>query len=87
MVQEDTDEAAIWRLDFATGDWSVVATVDDPDGESSGIVDASAWFGDGSWLLTVQAHGTWVRSETDPTTGVISKLESGQLLLMQIPGS
>ena len=86
MVQEDTDGAKIWRLDLVSGDWSVVATVNDPGGESSGIVDASQWFGDGSWLLTVQAHGfTPVRSETD--AGVLRKLEAGQLMLMNIPGS
>jgi len=39
-------------------DWTVVATVNDPDGESSGIVDASKWHGPGSWLLDVQAHGS-----------------------------
>jgi hypothetical protein len=52
MVQEDTDEAAIWRYDFASGSWSVVATVNDPDGESSGIVDASQWFGPGAWPVS-----------------------------------
>ena len=86
MVQEDTDEAKIWRYDFGSEVWSVVATVNDPDGESSGIVDASAWFGSGSWLLTVQAHGSNVVDEIDED-GVLRKLESGQLLLMTIPGS
>jgi len=86
MVQEDTDEAAIWRYDLASGDWTVVATVNDPDGESSGIVDASASFGPGSWLLTVQGHGANVREEID-ADGVLRKLESGQLMLMNLPGS
>ncbi len=87
MVQEDTDGARIWRLDFATGDWSVVATVNDAGGESSGIVDASKWFGAGSWLVTVQAHDFEpVRFGTD-AGGVFRKLEAGQLLLMNLPGS
>lgn len=86
MVQEDADNAKIWRYDFATGTWSVVATVNDPDGESSGIVDASAWFGDGAWLLDVQAHGSNVAEELLPN-GVLLKREDGQLLLMVIPGS
>ncbi len=86
MVQEDTDEAAIWRYDFASSTWSVVATINDPDGESSGIVDASAWFGEGAWLLDVQGHGTFVDTETRPD-GVLLKRESGQLMLMVIPGS
>lgn len=86
MVQEDADDAKIWQYDFAAGTWSVVATVNDPDGESSGIVDASAWFGDGAWLLDVQAHGSNVAEELLPN-GVLLKREAGQLLLMVIPGS
>jgi hypothetical protein len=87
MVQEDTDDAKIWNRDFSTGTWNVVATVNDPSGESSGIVDASDWFGPGSWILDVQGHGANVVQEFDPNTGVVSKLESGQLLLMKIPGT
>ncbi len=86
MVQEDTGDARIWQYDFATGTWSVVATVNDPRGESSGIVDASDWFGPGSWILDVQAHGTNVLEEVD-AGGILRKLESGQLLMMTIPGS
>jgi hypothetical protein len=86
MVQEDHDDAKIWQYDFASEEWGVVATVNDPDGESSGIVDASEWFGEGSWILDVQGHGTFVEEEVD-SEGVLRKLESGQLLLMKIPGS
>ena len=86
MVQEDTGNASIWRYDFGSTSWSVVATVNDPAGESSGIVDASDWFGPGSWILDVQGHGTYVETELQPD-GTLSKLESGQLLLMKIPGS
>lgn len=85
MVQEDADNAKIWRHDFDTGAWSVVATVNDPDGESSGIVDASAWFGDGAWLLDVQGHGRFIQQQQ--IGDVLFKRESGQLLLMKIPGS
>jgi hypothetical protein len=85
MVQEDADEAKIWWHDFATGSWSVVATVNDPDGESSGIVDASEWFGSGAWLLDVQGHG--VNVDEQQVGDVLLKRESGQLLLMEIPGS
>lgn len=86
MVQEDTDNARIWRYDLTTGSWSVVATVDDPDGESSGIVDASAWYGEGAWLLDVQAHGSNVAEELQPD-GTLLKREAGQLMLLEIPGS
>lgn len=87
MVQEDTDGAEIWQLRLRKDSWRSVATVNDPFGESSGIVDASPWFGGGTWLLDVQAHGTNVEESFDPSTGVLSKLESGQLMLMKIPGS
>ena len=86
MVQEDTRDAKIWQLDFGTGTWSVAATVNDPRGESSGIVDASDWFGPGSWILDVQAHGSNFTEEVD-SGGILRKLEDGQLLLMKIPGS
>jgi hypothetical protein len=86
MVQEDADNAKIWRFNLRNGKWSVVATVNDPDGESSGIVDASDFFGPGYWLLDVQGHGTFVDSMVDEN-GVFIKREAGQLLLMKIPGS
>ena len=85
MVQEDADNAKIWRYDLGSSAWSVVATVNDPDGESSGIVDASEWFGPGSWLLDVQGHGQNVAEQQQGN--VLIKRESGQLLLMNIPGS
>ncbi len=85
MVQEDADNAKIWRMDLASGDWSHVATVLDPDGESSGIVDASHWYGPGSGLLTVQAHGS---NESEQQIGeVLFKREDGQLVLITIEGS
>jgi len=90
MVQEDTFGARVWWHQFAGGSWSVVATVADPASESSGIVDASGWFGPGTWLLDVQAHGTWVNQVNGDNVGqpgVTLKREAGQLLLMRIPGS
>lgn len=85
MVQEDTSDARVWQHRLRQGTWRTVATVNDPEGESSGIVDASAWFGGGTWLLDVQAHGTNVRESLED--GVLYKLESGQLMLLKIPGS
>jgi hypothetical protein len=86
MLQEDADNAKIWRYNLRNGKWSVVATVNDPDGESSGIVDASDFFGPGYWLLDVQGHGLFVDEELQ-SDGTLLKRESGQLLLMKIPGS
>lgn len=48
--------------------------------ESSGIVDASAWFGAGAWLFDIQAH-----SRPEPRLGILR--ESGQLLILRAPGS
>lgn len=85
MVQEDANGAKVWQYRFADEQWRTVATVNDPVGESSGIVDASAWFGGGTWLLDVQGHGRNVLQEQDGDVTV--KRESGQLILMKIPGS
>jgi hypothetical protein len=87
MVQEDTSGAQIFQYRFADGSWRVVATVADAPSESSGIVDASTWFGGGTWLLDVQAHGSNVAEDTTSEPGVLIKREAGQLLLMKIPGS
>jgi hypothetical protein len=55
--------------------------------ESSGAVDASAWFGDGWWLLTVQADEQNVRQPG--LDGVIDSAngEGGQILKVYIPGT
>ena len=76
MVQEDTSVVAprVWRYDFATQTWSVLAAVNDIHWESSGIVDASEFFGPGSWLLDVQAHNIFVGpTDTTTTPGVTYK--------------
>ncbi|MEO8138113.1 MAG: alkaline phosphatase PhoX, partial [Gemmatimonadota bacterium] len=48
--------------------------------ESTGIIDASAWFGQGAWLFSVQAH-------TLPAPGANIPREGGQLLLLRVQGS
>ena len=59
--------------------------------ESSGIVDASAAFGPGGFLINVQAHTLWVEAgpgdDNFPPTGpdFTDKREGGQLLLVRIP--
>jgi hypothetical protein len=98
MVQEDTANAKIWRYDFSS--WTHVATVNHPTspsaGESSGILDASRWLGDGWWVLDVQSHvnqslDPTVRTYITPITNVAltyqARREDGQLLLVHIPGS
>jgi hypothetical protein len=61
--------------------------------ESSGIVDASAAFGDGAFYVTIQAHSLWIEKAPGPDyTGAVGpdftlKREGGQLLLVRIPGA
>jgi hypothetical protein len=61
--------------------------------ESSGIVDASAAFGPGAFLIDVQAHTLWVeRAPGDDNNGdgqpdFTYKREGGQLALIRIPGA
>ena len=102
MVQEDSGQAPfsrIWRYDFASQTWSVVASVQDQLWESSGIVDASAIFGPGTWLVTVQAHNVFEYADgpiaglpNGPITGGIpntttAKREGGQLVLLRVRNS
>jgi hypothetical protein len=60
--------------------------------ETSGIVDASAAFGPGAYLINVQAHTLWVaRAPGDDNNGdgqpdFTYKREGGQLALLRIPG-
>ena len=54
--------------------------------ESSGIIDASQWLGEGSWLFDVQGH-TLPFSYQDGETRVDMSREGGQLLYLRLPGS
>jgi hypothetical protein len=60
--------------------------------ESTGIVDASAAFGPGAYLINVQAHSLWIeRALGDDNNGdnqpdFTYKREGGQLALLRIPG-
>ena len=62
--------------------------------ETSGIVDASAAFGAGAFLIDVQAHTFWVDSAPGPDTFIDAHTDpdfsyrrvGGQLLLIRIPG-
>jgi hypothetical protein len=61
--------------------------------ETTGIVDASAAFGPGAFLINVQAHTLWVeKAPGDDNNGdgqpdFTYKREGGQLLLLTLPGS
>jgi hypothetical protein len=88
MIQEDVSSgfaSRILRYDLASGSLTDVAHVNTIGWESSGIVNASAFFGDGAWLLDVQAHSIHVDEEV--IDGITYKREGGQLILLTIPGS
>jgi hypothetical protein len=61
--------------------------------ESTGIVDASAAFGPGAFLINVQAHTLWVEkapgddNNDDGQPDFTYKREGGQLALIRIPGA
>ena len=82
--------ARLWKYDLSTGDLTAVAVVADPtaDWESSGVVDASKYFGPGAFLINVQAHTIFVDTAPLPSIPTITqKREGGQLLLIRIDGS
>jgi hypothetical protein len=103
MVQEDASTSPtnndIWSYPLAGGSWSKIASVaaTQTAAETSGIVDASAWLGDGWWIFDVQAHTTQETFATNqfytPPNGGTTvgpytvRRENGQLLLLYIPGS
>jgi len=60
--------------------------------ESSGVVDASRFFGPGAFLIDVQAHTLWLEKAPGEDNfapvgpDFMYKREGGQLLLIRIPG-
>jgi glycerophosphoryl diester phosphodiesterase len=84
--------ARIWRYDLTTGISTVVAEVDQSMSpvvnrgtwESSGIVDASAVFGPGAFLVDVQAHQWDMDAGTGNDAPAVPKRERGQLLLIKV---
>lgn len=99
MVQEDASSSPtlndIWSHPLGGSSWTRVATVTQPAAETSGIVDASQWLGDGWWIFDIQSHSTQESFGTGsyqvPNGGLITgftiRRELGQLSLLYIPGS
>jgi hypothetical protein len=85
--------ARIWRYDLSSHALTIVAKVNQGAGpaarqgswESSGIVDASAAFGPGAFLLDVQAHT--ILSDVTQVGTLTFKREGGQLMLLRVPGA
>ena len=100
MLQEDASTTPntnndIWSHPLGGSSWSRVATVTQSTAETSGIVDASEWLGDGWWIFDVQSHstqesfgtGTYQVPNGSLITGFTIRRELGQLSLLYIPGS
>jgi hypothetical protein len=84
--------ARIWRYDLRTGGLTVVAEVDQSMSpivnkgawESSGIVDASAAFGPGAFLVDIQAHLWDMPAGVGNDPPAVPRRERGQLLLIHV---
>ncbi|MEK6274789.1 MAG: hypothetical protein AABM30_05555 [Actinomycetota bacterium] len=103
LIQEDpgghnqgaVGYAKVWRYTLPAGPLVPVAQVNQsqrpglPPGswESSGIIDASAAFGPGAFLLDVQAHGWEIETAPSPYPGTNLNREAGQLMLFRLPGA
>ena len=88
-AENSDDTGRILAYDFASGMLTAVAKIDQSDGngvldagdkagswESSGILNVADLFGDGTWLVDVQAHSIKVAQFG-------SEDESGQLLMLR----
>ena len=103
VIQEDRNFPAsgynrVWVWDLTTHDLTKVArtaptarameVAGGPGAwESSGVVDVSGFFGDGAWLMNVQAHYTKARQPGPNLLVDSAKGGGGQLLLVRIPGT
>ena len=79
-----TDVGPLPTLDPSLGNWG--------SWETTGIVDASAAFGNGAYLINIQAHTLWIEKAPGADNFAPAgpdftyKREGGQLLLIRIPG-
>ena len=103
VMQEDrnktsTGYARVLTYDLGTGTLTPVARLDpspkaiEAGGgpgvwESSGVVDVSDFYGDGYWLLDVQAHKSYVLQQGPSLTIDSARGQRGQLLLVHIAGT
>ena len=103
VIQEDRNKtssgyARVHTYDLGTGTLTAVARLDpsqhaiDVGGgpgvwESSGVVDVSDFYGDGYWLLDVQAHYAYVPQQGPDLVINSGRGQRGQLLLVHIAGT
>jgi hypothetical protein len=102
VIQEDRNWARsgynrVLVYDLSSGSLTPVARTDpskeiiEAEGlgawESSGVLDASPYFGRGWWLLDVQAHDFIVRVPGPSLEVDSARDDGGQLLLVYIPGT
>jgi hypothetical protein len=102
VIQEDRNWARsgfnrVLVYDLASGSLSAVARADPPqeiidtegpgNWETSGVIDASAYFGPGWWLLDVQSHDSNVGVPGPSLEPDSARGEGGQLVKVYIPGT
>lgn len=103
VIQEDRNKASsgyarVHVYDLGTEVLTAVARLDpsqhaiDVAGgpgvwESSGAVDVSDFYGDGYWLVDVQAHKSYIRQQGPNLKLNSARGQRGQLLLMHIAGT
>jgi hypothetical protein len=102
VIQEDRNWSRsgfnrVLVYDLASGSLSAAARADPPqeiidtegpgNWETSGVIDASAYFGPGWWLLDVQAHDFNVGVPGPSLEPDSARGEGGQLVRVYIPGT
>ena len=102
VIQEDRNWSRsgfnrVLVYDLSSGTLTPVARADPPQDiidergpgrwETSGAIDASAFFGDGWWLLDVQAHSLRAKVPGPSLEIDSARDDSGQLVRVYIPGT
>ena len=103
VIQEDRNKAKtgynrVHVYDLDTGTLNAVARTDpsqvamDRAGgpgawESTGVVDVSDFFGEGYWLMNVQAHSTSILQQGIDLVVNSDRGQRGQMLLVKLPGT
>jgi hypothetical protein len=92
QLLDENQNPALGPLDVDGTNPAIPAPANLGNWESSGIVDVSKAFGQGTFLVTIQAHSYWTSKTAGPdakgNAGVDYwyKSEGGQLILLRLPG-
>jgi hypothetical protein len=92
VIQEDGGQNRVLVYDIKTGNLRSVARTPNTAWESSGVINAQTFLGEGWWLMDVQAHSSTAPQPGPAAPGVqpvpnTATGEDGQLLAVRIPNS